>query len=363
MTSTKKYIYNMFKDEDRFKKFSAKEGIDYTLDENNEPVFTDPNDKLLYEEYKQLLFGHNTAGLGLNCTFPLSPETRERLDFRRKYVSLLAELHKQNIIDNFEEGNKKCDFDSIHGVSNNATLRKLPQMDNNKHLIDVTIPLDNNLRNEMLKAPKHLIQIPDVIIEKDGSITTVSYLIGTVQNKNVLFRMVETKTFKTNRKTKKANAASCIKIAAVCRNTKKGYVDLFRADYQAQEDHPNKFNDGGYATKLKNGKILKNAKTHFHFSTLEHDIIFPKSTSPDIIPADKDYQSYEDLRNDVKQQFNINDKTPIFDESKFPDQASKDKALDTSLNRMYDYYLHPEKYQNKNTEQKEQNKSWLNKNF
>lgn len=355
MTSTKKYTYNMFKDEDRFKKFSAKEGIDYTLDENNEPVFTDPNDKVLYDEYKYLLFGHNTAGLDLNCTFPLSEATRERLDFRRKYVSLLADLHKQNIVDNFA-GGTKTDFDSIYGVSNNATLGKIPQMNNLKQLNDVTIPLDNKLRNDMLEAPKHLVEQPQVFIEKDGSITTVSYLMGKVQNRNVLFRMVETKTSTTHPVTGELNAASCIKLAAVCRNSKKGYVDLFRADYCALMDHPNKFNDGGQATKLKNGKILKEASTHFHFSTLEHDIIFPKSTSPDIIPADKEYQSYEDLRNEVKQQFNINDKTPIFDPSKFPDEASKQQALNTTLNRMYDYYLHPENFQNRNIESKEQNK-------
>lgn len=350
MSSTSKYTYNMFKDEDRFKKFSAKEGVDYTLDENKEPIFTDPNDKKLYDEYKYLLLGHNTAGLDLNYTFPLSQETRERLEFRRKYVALLAELHKQNIIDNFAEGKQKTDFNSIYGVSNNARLGKLPQMDNNKHLIDVTIPLDNQLRNEMLKSPKHLLEKPQVIIEPDGSITKISYLIGNVQNRNVLFRMVETKTNDIHPVTGDLNAASCIKIAAVCRNTKKGYVDLFRADYCALMDHPNKFEDTGEATLQQDGVILSDAKTHFHFSTLEHDIIFPKSTSPDIVPADKDYQSYDELNADVKQQFNIQDKEPIYDESKFPDEESRQKALDTTLNRMYDYYLHPENYEQKSIE-------------
>lgn len=303
---------NMFKDSSRFTGYQGIQGRDYTLTENGEPIFVKKADQELYNEYKELLFGHNTRGLKLELSFPFKLGTVQRLLFRRKYVHLLTKLHEENIKNRFAQNDPNFDLNKLIGFGSRLTPNKLPVFENVKQLNTHTFPFDNNLRNQLLALPKQLVYPPEVIVNPiTGDTTKIYYLVGRLNNTNVLFRALETKTNDSQ------NLASCIKFSVVCRGENRGYFDLIRADYRALANHPNKFNQDG-TVNLRTGDILPNSKTHIHLSTLEHDIIFPHSSSPDIIPyknkLGKDFNSYEEMLTDFKDVFKIQDREPILTE-------------------------------------------------
>lgn len=333
---------NMFKDADRFKKYQAKLGVDYELGEDGQPIFAKRRDRELYEEYKDLLLGHNTKTLKLELSFPFSMDTIERLRFRRKYVYLLKDLHEINIKNRFGENNPNFDLGKLVGFGPRLTPNKLPDFQNLKQLNSNVFPFDNNLRNQLLATPKQLVTEPVVTVDPTtGDISKTYFLVGRVGNTNVLFRAVETRTNDPD------NRASCIKFAAVCRGEKRGYFDLIRADYKALGNHPNKYNDDGSINltdgkpDVANNKNL-NPRTHIHLSTQEHDIIFPQSTSPDIIDykdkSGKEFTSYDDMINDFKEKFNIKDQVPILT------NAEMQQFGDMSLRDIYRNYSYAEQH-------------------
>ena len=234
-------------------------------------------------------------------------------------------MHEKNIKDRFSNNDPNFNLEKLIGFSSRLTPAKLPKFDNVKQLNIYTFPFDNNLRNKLLETPKQLLTEPEVIVDPmTQDETKIYYLVGNVNNSNVLFRAVETRTSDSQ------NLASCIKFSVVCRGENRGYFDLIRADYRAINNHPNKFNQDG-TVNFKTGEVLENSKTHVHLSTLEHDILFPQSSSPDILPyknKDKeDFNSYDEMLSSFKETFKINDLEPILNKDdceKFKDLPIRD---------------------------------------